>query len=286
VWDLSSGRPTGTLKGHNDAVWSVVFHPSGKRLATAGWDQTVRVWDLATSLELATLKGHADRVLGVAFSPDGERLASAGGTDLTVRIWDARPVTAETQTEHQAAGLLEFLFAKPLRHADVMSFLRTTPSLSPQVRSTAMTLAERFREETEPQKYYDAAWPVLRHPHANVHLCQFALTQMTAACSLVPDKAPYRIALGIAQYRLGRFQKERFTDALATLSKCDDNQPATLAFLTMTQHQLGQREQAQTTLGRLRKLMKEPRFTADAQALDFLREAEALIEAKNSATKS
>jgi hypothetical protein len=54
----------------------------------------------------------------------------------------------------------------------------------------------------------------------------------------------------------------------------------------MTQHPLGQREQAQTTLGRLRKLMKEPRFTADAEALDFLREAEALIEARNGAARN
>ena len=92
LWDLASGQPVRTLTGHNDAVFRVVFHPSGSRLATAGWDQTVRVWDTATGHELANLKGHADRVLGVAFSPDGGFLASAGGADLTVRVWDGRPV--------------------------------------------------------------------------------------------------------------------------------------------------------------------------------------------------
>src|SRR5262249_17557629 len=92
LWDLASGQTLRTLIGHNDTVWSVVFHPNGTRLATAGWDQTVRVWDTATGHELANRKGHADRVLGVAFSPDGGFLASAGGTDLTVRVWDGRPV--------------------------------------------------------------------------------------------------------------------------------------------------------------------------------------------------
>jgi WD40 repeat protein/serine/threonine protein kinase len=92
VWDLASGQQVRTLTGHNDTVFSVVFHPGGTRIATASWDQTVRVWDTATGHELANLKGHAQRVLGVAFSPDGGFLASAGGADLTVRVWDGRPV--------------------------------------------------------------------------------------------------------------------------------------------------------------------------------------------------
>jgi hypothetical protein len=277
IWDLASGRPVRTLKGHGSAVWGVAFHPGGTRLATAGWDQTVRLWDLTTGLELTTLKGHADRVLGVTFSPDGERLASAGGIDLTVRLWDARPVTAQTQTEQQALGLVEFLFARPLPRADVLHYLRTAPSIDPAVRPVATALAERYREETDARKYHEAAWPVIRHPHANAFVCRLALTQMTAACSRAPDHAPYRIGLGAAQYRLGRFEKERYRDALATLSKCDDNAPIALALRAMTRHRLGQPDQARATLGRLRALLKGAP-AANAETVDFLREAAALIE--------
>jgi WD40 repeat protein/serine/threonine protein kinase len=94
LWDLATGQPLRVFRGHSDTVWSVAYHPDGTRLATASWDQTVRLWDTATGLELCTLKGHTDRVLGVAFSPDGGYLASAGGLDLTVRVWDGRPVTS------------------------------------------------------------------------------------------------------------------------------------------------------------------------------------------------
>jgi WD40 repeat protein len=69
-------------------VTGVAYSPDGKRLATSGWDSTVKVWDPATGKEVLTLKGHKDYVRTVCFSPDGKRLASASG-DKTVRVWDA-----------------------------------------------------------------------------------------------------------------------------------------------------------------------------------------------------
>ena len=66
----------------------MAFSPDGKRLASASYDETVKVWDAATGQETLTLKGHTSAVTSVAFSPDGKRLASASG-DGTVKVWDA-----------------------------------------------------------------------------------------------------------------------------------------------------------------------------------------------------
>ena len=45
----------------------------------------------------------------------------------------------------------------------------------------------------------------------------------------------------------------------------------------MAHHQLGQREQAQSDLARLRQILDQPRWAKDAETLDLAHEAEALI---------
>jgi eukaryotic-like serine/threonine-protein kinase len=89
VMDAETGRKKRVLQGHQPGpIKSLAFGSNGPRLASAGWDRTVRVWDLANGDKPLTLTGHGDAVLGVAFDPDGRHIASAG-FDGTVRVWDA-----------------------------------------------------------------------------------------------------------------------------------------------------------------------------------------------------
>ncbi len=76
-----------TLTGHSNWVYSVVYSPDGRYLASGGSDNTIKIWEVATGRELRTLTGHSDFFRSVVYSPDGRYLAS-GSFDKTIKIWE------------------------------------------------------------------------------------------------------------------------------------------------------------------------------------------------------
>jgi len=83
---VSEVKERNSLEGHSNSVRSVVFSPDGKTLASASFDNTIKLWHLETQKPIATLTGHSNLVNSVAFSFDGLILASASD-DNTIKLW-------------------------------------------------------------------------------------------------------------------------------------------------------------------------------------------------------
>jgi WD40 repeat protein len=67
-------------------VAALAFSPNGRLLASASFDDTVKLWEVGSWRCLATFSG-MQSLVGVAFSPDSQRLVTASDP---VKLWDLR----------------------------------------------------------------------------------------------------------------------------------------------------------------------------------------------------
>lgn len=150
VYDAVDGTRRMALSGHDSQkdVFLCGDKADGTRLVTASEDGTVRLWDARTGQELLTLrpfeKAEQPQLISVAMSVDGRRIVvnSQGGY---VRVIDIP--TTEPNPDLDPRELVRVRFAELQLREDVLARLKIEPGLAPNVRSTAIKLAEKHSED-------------------------------------------------------------------------------------------------------------------------------------------
>ncbi|MBW0491970.1 hypothetical protein O181_031685 [Austropuccinia psidii MF-1] len=82
-------KPLARLTGHQKQVNHVCFSPDGRLLASASFDNHIKLWEGKTGKFITTLRGHVAPVYRLSWSCDSRLLVSAS-KDSTLKLWDLK----------------------------------------------------------------------------------------------------------------------------------------------------------------------------------------------------
>jgi WD40 repeat protein/serine/threonine protein kinase len=193
------------LRGHQDDLLDLTWHPRQARLATSSRDGTVRLWDTDTGMTLVTLRPSAP-ALSVAFDAAGERLLTTEGNTLVSwetappsRTWSERRARAEVTG--QAQDTFKRLIDQLVDPREVVAALEQDLELPIAVRGEALRLASNFGQD--PWRLAESAWAVLVDRGATPNERAAALRRARAAAELAPDEPRLMSVLALAWHRAG-----------------------------------------------------------------------------------
>ena len=112
LFDFHTGRQITRLRRHTGEVYSVIFSPDGKLLASCAetGDDTILLWDAQTGNLLKAITEDSD-IESIAFSPDSSTLASATWSG-EIHLWDVANTkllrTCETENWMDSGNAMEF----------------------------------------------------------------------------------------------------------------------------------------------------------------------------------
>jgi WD40 repeat protein/serine/threonine protein kinase len=278
--ELGRQGSTHIMRGHQDDVTGLSFHPNGQRLASSSLDGTIRLWDQNRATHLLTLRA-GQPCSAIAFDSGGGRLYAA--LDTSIKVFETSPPVVTFNLRHDrmlAADEARKLFQARLdRHvapSAVIESLQQDEFLDPIVRAEALRLARNFG--THPLRLAQTAWVIIRSPNTSRSAYLEAFRLVRAADTMSPGQPLILSILGAAHYRMG--DNASAISALQqahALHAADEERPMSwnLLFLAMASWQRGNSDLAESFL---RQARESSRSDNRHETRALLREASDLIE--------
>lgn len=284
VWDVNRPeRELYALAGHGAPILGIAFSPDSRRIATctrlgyltgeAGGE--TKLWDTETGQELLTLPGAARNIV---FSANGTGLiAESGDTlsgDIRVQRWDASRLLPQVEAEQMVEAFTARHGENSLPLAsEILARIEADTLLPDETRAAAIAIVKGLRREKDLNQ---AAWEIALLPGQPPQKYHRALQYLEEVGGIDPNNRESWSTRGLAHYRLGQS-----TEALSVLTRSQELHAAKklalpaedLTILAMTQHQLGKRDEARTTLEQVRASASRN----ETQWRKLLAEAETLL---------
>jgi WD40 repeat protein len=250
IWNIrAEGEPL-ILRGHLAGVSTIAYEPSGATIASTSNDRTIRIWNASSGEELRRI-AVTDQGVGrlqyskLQYSSDGRRLMNGGvvlDTYLGERLYEIEGwgralyyfsdggriiTTVPDWTRTDLAMRIGELAVAPepgawvadrfdqLMDSDrVMRAIEQDTEHGEAFRSEAMVFA-RTRADN-PQQLNADSWSVAKLRESSLAEYADALHKAERANALVPQNCRYLNTLGLALYRVGRYE-----DSLRTMEEAE-----------------------------------------------------------------
>jgi WD40 repeat protein len=112
LWSLASGRLLRQFEGHRGRVTAAFLVPGGKRIISAGLDDTIRIWDVADGSEVWHGEFDLFGVSALALSADGTKAAWGGRkTNSKIFLWDLERGMKSFEIDTTASAISHLAFS-------------------------------------------------------------------------------------------------------------------------------------------------------------------------------